>query len=209
MCPYSDAAYGPRSWNTLPRARHAGPMYTITPHQPAAVRVFAQRLSATRRGARLARLLVAERLTAWEVSPSVAERAAQITAELAANAVFHGRVQGRDFRVALTCVPASGGLRIEVTDPHGERLPLHRRTPKSCRPTPSRAAGSSWSPPSPTAGAWSRTRRAARRCGRRSTTSGEIPARRSARLRLEPPDSVLQSPRFVPEEGGGLLVSGS
>lgn len=98
-------------------------MHTITPHQAANVRVFAQRLSSTRRGARLARLLVAERLTAWEVSPSVAERAVWISAELAANAVLHGHVQGRDFRVALTCEPVSGGLRIEVTDPRGERLP--------------------------------------------------------------------------------------
>ncbi len=53
----------------------------------------------------------------------MAERAVQITAELAANAVLHGRVQGRDFRVALTCAAASGGVRIEVTDPRGERLP--------------------------------------------------------------------------------------
>ncbi|WP_063991931.1 ATP-binding protein [Streptomyces sp. Root66D1] len=98
-------------------------MYATTPHQHSIVRTFAQQLSSTRRGARLARLLVAERLTAWEVSPSVAERAVQITAELAANAVLHGRVQGRDFRVALTCAAASGGVRIEVTDPRGERLP--------------------------------------------------------------------------------------
>ena len=44
-------------------------------------------------------------------------------AELAANAVRHGRVQGRDFRVALTFVSSPGVLRIEVTDPRGERLP--------------------------------------------------------------------------------------
>ncbi|WP_349239636.1 hypothetical protein [Streptomyces sp. CC208A] len=61
-------------------------MHTTAPHQASTVRVFAQQLSSTRRGARLARLLVAERLTAWQVSPSVSERAVQITAELAANA---------------------------------------------------------------------------------------------------------------------------
>ncbi|MFF0425548.1 ATP-binding protein [Streptomyces sp. NPDC004520] len=98
-------------------------MHTITPHQPVTVRTFAQQLSSTRRGARLARLLVMERLTAWEVSLSVADRAERIVAELAANAVRHGRVQGRDFRVALTCASSPGLLRIEVTDPRGERLP--------------------------------------------------------------------------------------
>lgn len=105
-------------------------MYTITPHQPVIVRTFAQRLSSTRRGARLARLLVMERLTAWGVSPSVAERAEQIVAELAANAVRHGRVQGRDFKVALTCAPSPGVLRIEVTDPRGERLPITSQDPE-------------------------------------------------------------------------------
>ncbi|APU42712.1 ATPase [Streptomyces sp. TN58] len=64
-----------------------------------------------------------ERLTAWEASPSVAERTEQIVAELAANAVRHGRLQGRDFRVALTCVSSPGVLRIEVTDPRGETPP--------------------------------------------------------------------------------------
>ncbi|MYR58936.1 ATP-binding protein [Streptomyces sp. SID625] len=98
-------------------------MHTTSPHQPRTAGAFAQQLSSTPRGARRARLLVAERLTAWKVSPGVAERAVQITAELAANAVFHGRVRGRDFRVTLTRAPRTGGVRIEVTDARGERLP--------------------------------------------------------------------------------------
>ncbi len=43
-------------------------------------------------------------------------------AELAANAVVHGRVPGRDFRLSLV-LHGNGRLRIEVTDTRGERLP--------------------------------------------------------------------------------------
>lgn len=42
-------------------------------------------------------------------------------AELAANAVTHGRVPGRDFEVRLSC--DAGTLRIDVSDPRGERRP--------------------------------------------------------------------------------------
>jgi len=86
-----------------------------------------QRLSSTRRGARLARLPTVERLQAWQVSPSVTQRAEQIVAELAANAALHGRVQGRDFEVALTLDAATGTVRISVTDAQGEQLPIPRR----------------------------------------------------------------------------------
>ncbi|CAL9582910.1 hypothetical protein SUDANB145_05065 [Streptomyces sp. enrichment culture] len=82
------------------------------------VRVFAQRLSATPRGARLARRLAGNQLEAWGIpyGSDVSERAAVIVAELAANAVTHGRVPGRDFELRLTLRPE--GLRIEVTDTH-------------------------------------------------------------------------------------------
>ncbi|MDT9689817.1 ATP-binding protein [Streptomyces sp. P9(2023)] len=109
-------------------------MHTTTPHQLTAVRAFTQRLSSTRRGARLARLLVAERLTAWEVSPGVAERTEQIVAELAANAILHGRVQGRDFQVAVSFTPVTGALRLAVTDARGERLPVVRTDSEASRP---------------------------------------------------------------------------
>lgn len=42
--------------------------------------------------------------------------------ELAANAVLHGQVPGRGFRLTLT-LDATRTLRIEVTDPRGDRLP--------------------------------------------------------------------------------------
>ncbi|MEU6086703.1 ATP-binding protein [Streptomyces sp. NPDC047085] len=98
-------------------------MNATTPHASTAVRTFAQQLSSTRRGARLARLLTAAELRAWQVSPSVVERAEQIVAELAANAALHGRVQGRDFRLALHLDPTPGLLRIAVTDARGDRIP--------------------------------------------------------------------------------------
>jgi anti-sigma regulatory factor (Ser/Thr protein kinase) len=46
-----------------------------------------------------------------------------VVAELAANAVMHGRVPGRSFRLALSVVPP-GTLRIELTDTRGDRLPV-------------------------------------------------------------------------------------
>ncbi|MFF1375775.1 ATP-binding protein [Streptomyces sp. NPDC058308] len=83
-------------------------------------------LSATRRGARLARLLTREQLHSWE-HPS--ETAEQIVAELANNAVLHGHVPGRSFRLALT-LSAANTLRIEVTDARADRSPpLHPRHP--------------------------------------------------------------------------------
>ncbi|MET7685430.1 ATP-binding protein [Streptomyces sp. NPDC005423] len=101
-------------------------MNVPTPQPCATVRTFAQRLSSTRRGARLARLLAMERLTAWELSPGVVERAEHVIAELAVNAAQHGRVQGRDFLLALTLDEAAGILRIAVSDTRGEYRPAIR-----------------------------------------------------------------------------------
>ncbi len=76
-------------------------------------------LSPTRRSARLARLLAIAHLGVWGL-PS--ERAAQIVAELAANAVLHGRVPGRDFRLRLAA-HHDGVLRIEVSDTRDDQMP--------------------------------------------------------------------------------------
>ncbi|WP_437097103.1 ATP-binding protein [Streptomyces sp. enrichment culture] len=86
---------------------------------------FTVPLSATRRGARLARLLATEQLRSWELP---LDPARLIVAELAANAAVHGRVPGRSFRLGLT-VTAHGVLRIEVTDPRGESVPVRRSAP--------------------------------------------------------------------------------
>lgn len=79
---------------------------------------FGARLAATPRGARQARRLTVEKLAAWGVPP---DAPALIVAELAANAVTHGRVPGRDFRIGLTL--GDGVLRIEVVDTRGDRVP--------------------------------------------------------------------------------------
>ncbi|AJP03199.1 regulatory protein [Streptomyces cyaneogriseus subsp. noncyanogenus] len=86
------------------------------------LRRFSVPLSATRRGARLARLLAVERLGAWGLP---LDPARLIVAELAANAAVHGKIPGRSFRLALT-VTACGVLRIEVTDAKGESVPRRR-----------------------------------------------------------------------------------
>ncbi|MEU1176869.1 ATP-binding protein [Streptomyces sp. NPDC005820] len=99
---------------------------------------FAQPLSATRRAARLARLLTTRQLEVWQLSPAVTDRAEQIVAELAANAVLHGRVQGRDFRLALTLHPEAGVLRIAVSDARPDRFPL---VPGDVPPLPDAESG--------------------------------------------------------------------
>ncbi|MFF3731883.1 ATP-binding protein [Streptomyces sp. NPDC002476] len=79
---------------------------------------FAVQLSATRRGARLARLLATEQLRSWGLP---LEDAGQVVAELASNAALHGHVPGRDFRISLTV--DGDTLRIEVTDARGDVMP--------------------------------------------------------------------------------------
>ncbi|WP_308409231.1 ATP-binding protein [Streptomyces sp. BV129] len=87
----------------------------------ARAREFSVLLSSTPRGARLARLLAAEQVRSWGLPW---EEAAQIVAELAANAATHGRLPGRSFRLALHAV--HGTLRIEVTDTRGDHHPVCR-----------------------------------------------------------------------------------
>ncbi|MFD6280991.1 ATP-binding protein [Streptomyces sp. NPDC060209] len=94
---------------------------TRTEHS-ALTRQFTVLLSPTRRGARLARLarlLATAHLGDWGLPT---EPSAHVVAELATNAVLHGHVRGRDFRLRLA-VLRDAVLRIEVTDARGERLP--------------------------------------------------------------------------------------
>lgn len=95
------------------------------PETSTSAREFAVLLSPTRRGARLARLLTVAHLAHWGLPT---ETAAQIVAEPAGNAVRHGRVLGRDFRLGLR-VTDDGALRIEVADARGDRLPALPRPP--------------------------------------------------------------------------------
>ncbi|MDB1088417.1 ATP-binding protein [Streptomyces sp. ACA25] len=90
---------------------------------------FDMMFTSTRRGARLARLLAVERLDAWGIpyDSAASGTVALLVAELAANAVRHGQIPGRDFRLGLTVEPAGrldGVLvRIEVSDARSERRP--------------------------------------------------------------------------------------
>ena len=88
------------------------------PQLDSPIRNFDVRLSPTPRGARLARLVTTEQLRTWGLPT---DPAAQIVAELAANAASHGRVAGRDFRLLLYVIGDT--LRIEVTDTLGEQWP--------------------------------------------------------------------------------------
>ncbi|WP_258308476.1 ATP-binding protein [Streptomyces sp. NWU339] len=87
---------------------------------PAPVRSFVQRFSATRRGARLARLLAAHQLTEWghPHGTEAHDTVVLVVGGLAANAVLHGHVPGRDFALRLVHDDGEGLIRIEVSDTH-------------------------------------------------------------------------------------------
>ncbi|KUN22127.1 hypothetical protein AQJ23_29200 [Streptomyces antibioticus] len=87
---------------------------------------FTQLLSSTPRGARLARLLSVSQLRSWGAPHDLTERAEIVVAELAANAVLHGRLPGRSFRLSLVFDAPAGRLRIDVTDARGDRGPQPR-----------------------------------------------------------------------------------
>ncbi|MFH8338064.1 ATP-binding protein [Streptomyces sp. AM6-12] len=84
------------------------------------------RFTSTPRGARLARRLVSLRLHEWghPYDGRVNEAVTLIAAELAANAVRHGHVPGRDFHLRLAA--QDGTVRLEVSDTRSERLPEPR-----------------------------------------------------------------------------------
>ncbi|NEC23113.1 ATP-binding protein [Streptomyces parvus] len=88
---------------------------------------FAVQLSATRRGARLARLLATEQLRSWGLP---LEDASLVIGELATNAALHGYVPGREFRITLSVY--DDVLRIEVADTRGDRLPEKRDPGAEC-----------------------------------------------------------------------------
>ncbi|MGW6456880.1 ATP-binding protein [Streptomyces sp. NPDC055078] len=89
----------------------------------APTRRFTVLLSPSPRGARLARMLATEQLCSWNLPYGMADTAAHIVAELATNAATHGRVAGRDFRLALHTTERERALRIEVTDTRDGLLP--------------------------------------------------------------------------------------
>ncbi|MFE5045151.1 ATP-binding protein [Streptomyces sp. NPDC056637] len=94
------------------------------PRTPTPTIQLSLRFSSTRRGARLARQLAVQQLTEWTGLPhdsDCARAVATLTAELTSNAVRHGSLPGRDFRLTLLLLPDR--CRVEVTDTRPERLP--------------------------------------------------------------------------------------
>jgi hypothetical protein len=76
---------------------------------------------ATHRGTRLARRLTVQQLLDW-AHPFETEE--QQVAELANNAITHGRVPGRDFRLTLTLTLTPADTpRIKVMDARGDAMP--------------------------------------------------------------------------------------
>ncbi|MGR8007670.1 ATP-binding protein [Streptomyces hypolithicus] len=96
---------------------------------PVTVRVFTQRFSSTPLGARLARHLAVHSLHGWGIpyGSTASDTASLLVAELAANAVTHGRVPGRDFELGLRLTVGlrltAQTLYIDVSDTRGERRP--------------------------------------------------------------------------------------
>ncbi|WP_406454012.1 ATP-binding protein [Streptomyces sp. NBC_00876] len=85
--------------------------------------MFAQRFSATRRGATLARRLAVWKLDTWGIpyGTPLSDTVALLVAELAANSVLHGRVPGRDFELRLIFPYEGAVVRVEVSDTHQAR----------------------------------------------------------------------------------------
>ncbi|MDQ0934662.1 ATP-binding protein [Streptomyces turgidiscabies] len=75
------------------------------------------------RSVRLARTRAARLVAEWR-HPELAGDAALVVSELMTNALLHGSIRGRLIRVRLTATAAA--LRVEVSDPSGERVPCPR-----------------------------------------------------------------------------------
>ncbi|MFK0106344.1 ATP-binding protein [Streptomyces sp. NPDC091217] len=92
------------------------------------------RFASSPRGARLARRLAVRRMEEWGYPPAsdASCAVALVVAELAANAVRHGRVPGHDFGLRLALVTTAGLVRVEVSDAAAaKRIPA---TPPSSAP---------------------------------------------------------------------------
>ncbi|WP_257153751.1 ATP-binding protein [Streptomyces lunaelactis] len=92
---------------------------------------FAAQFTASPRGARFARRLAVRRLAEWGYPPAsdVSCTVALLVAELAANAVRHGRVRGRDFHLRLTFEASARLIRIEVADASPDQPPTGPSAP--------------------------------------------------------------------------------
>ncbi|WP_254886221.1 ATP-binding protein [Streptomyces sp. NA02950] len=99
---------------------------TTAPEPEPELRELTAQFPATRRGACLARRLAVRRMEEWGYPPAsdASCTVALLVAELTSNAVRHGRLPGRDFRLRIVCEPSTRTLRIEVSDAREDRLPV-------------------------------------------------------------------------------------
>lgn len=88
---------------------------------------FSMRFTSSPRGAQLARRLAVKRMDQWGHPPAsdTSCTVALIVGELAANAVCHGLVPGREFALHLAYTFSSGLIRIEMADANPTRPPVH------------------------------------------------------------------------------------
>lgn len=88
-------------------------------------RTFAAQFASTTRGARLARRAAVRCVEEWghPLESDASCAVALIVGELAANAVQHGRVPGRDFALSLTLDTTADVIRIEVADAASAKRP--------------------------------------------------------------------------------------
>ncbi|UYQ62853.1 ATP-binding protein [Streptomyces peucetius] len=90
---------------------------------------FAALFGSTPRGARLARRVAVRHLAEWghPADSDLSCTVALLVAELAGNAVRHGRVPGRDFRLRLAL--DARRVRVEVSDASSVHPPTDVRAP--------------------------------------------------------------------------------
>jgi anti-sigma regulatory factor (Ser/Thr protein kinase) len=93
--------------------------------------VLSMQFTSSPRGARLARRAVVRCLGEWGFSPTsdASCTVALLVAELAANAVQHGRVPGRDFHLLVALDGRASRFRIEVSDACPDRPPVQPVAP--------------------------------------------------------------------------------
>ncbi|WP_148100413.1 ATP-binding protein, partial [Streptomyces sp. NL15-2K] len=104
-----------------PLASEVGALTDVQSELPPLVGQFAS----SPRGARLARRLAVRHMEEWGYPPAsdASCTVALVVAELAANAVRHGRMPGRDFGLRLALDTAAGLVRVEVADAASAKQP--------------------------------------------------------------------------------------
>ncbi|MFJ2025289.1 ATP-binding protein [Streptomyces sp. NPDC087897] len=98
---------------------------------------LSRQFRSTPRGAHLARRTVVRRLAEWGFAPvsDASCSVASVVAELAANAVCHGRLRGRNFHLRVDYEGPASRFRIEVSDAVLGRVPEQPTLPEDDQET--------------------------------------------------------------------------